>query len=97
MNITAINQILENEQLQQKLIDKSQKIEDEDSYVDDQEETKNKKNLLNKFKADIFNQTPKIYNMNVNLRDMDERTSIEHYENIKKDIIQTQINKLISS
>jgi hypothetical protein len=55
MNITAINQILENEQLQQKLIDKSQKIEDEDSYVDDQEETKNKKNLLNKFKADIFN------------------------------------------
>ena len=97
MNITAINQILENEQLQQKLINKSQKIEDEDSYVDDQEETKNKKNLLNKFKADIFNQTPKIYNMNVNLRDMDERTSIEHYENIKKDIIQTQINKLISS
>ena len=97
MNITAINQILENEQLQQKLIDKSQKIEDEDSYVDDQEETKNKKNLLNKFKADIFNQTPKIYNMNVNLRDMDERTSIEHYENIKKDIIQTQINKLISN
>lgn len=97
MNITAINQIIENEQLQQKLIDKSQKIEDEDSYVDDQEETKNKKNLLNKFKADIFNQTPKIYNMNVNLRDMDERTSIEHYENIKKDIIQTQINKLISS
>ena len=87
MNITAINQILENEQLQKKLIDKSQKIEDEDSYVDDQEETKNKKNLLNKFKADIFNQTPKIYNMNVNLRDMDERTSIEHYENIKKDII----------
>jgi hypothetical protein len=35
--------------------------------------------------------------MNVNLRDMDERTCIEHYENIKKDIIQTQINKLISS
>jgi hypothetical protein len=35
--------------------------------------------------------------MNVNLRDMDERTSIEHYENIKKEIIQNQINKLISS
>jgi len=29
--------------------------------------------------------------MNVNLRDMDERTSIEHYENIKKEIIQNQI------
>lgn len=35
--------------------------------------------------------------MNVNLRDMDERTSIEHYENIKKEIIQNQINKIISS
>jgi hypothetical protein len=27
---------------------------------------------------------------------MDERTSIEHYENIKKDLIQNQINKLMS-
>lgn len=27
---------------------------------------------------------------------MDERASIEHYENIKKDIIQNQINKLMS-